>query len=66
MVLCVSCDKASEDTDEDQVSSASHVQFHPQTVAGVPAKGIAKLMAPKPALCGHDVEVTYDSLVFLG
>lgn len=44
----------------------SRVQFHPQTVAGVPAKGIAKLMAPKPALCGHDVQVSYDSLIFLG
>jgi hypothetical protein len=30
----------------EQPSWASHVQFHPQTVAGVPAKGIAKLMAP--------------------
>ena len=43
-----------------------YVQFHPQTVAGVPAKGIAKLMAPKPAMCGHDVQVSFDSLVFLG
>ena len=50
----------------EQSMRTSRVQFHPQTVAGVPAKGIAKLMAPKPALCGHDLRVSYDSLVFLG
>ena len=50
----------------EQSSWASHVQFHPQNVAGVSAKGIAKLMAPKPALCGHDVQVSFDHLIFLG
>jgi hypothetical protein len=48
------------------LSSCSHVQFNPQTVAGVPAKAMAKLLAPKPAMCGHDLQVTIDELVFLG
>ena len=53
-------------TEGADLSSVSHVHYNPQTVAGVPAKGIAKLMAPKPAMCGHDLEVAIDSLVFLG
>ena len=48
------------------LSFCSHVQFNPQTVAGVPAKAMAKLLAPKPAMCGHDLQVTIDELVFLG
>jgi hypothetical protein len=57
------CNSACNSAD---LSSCSHVHFNPQTVAGVPAKAVAKLLAPKPAMCGHDLQVTIDELVFLG
>eukprot|EP00960_Hanusia_phi_P035235 751567-Hanusia_phi.AAC.1 len=47
-------------------SRRTEVELLPQSVLGVPANGIAKLMAPKPALCGQDIEVTFDALAFVG
>uniref|UniRef100_A0A7S4N3W5 Uncharacterized protein n=1 Tax=Guillardia theta TaxID=55529 RepID=A0A7S4N3W5_GUITH len=55
-----------EEAGRELVSRRSAVQLLPQSVLGVPANGIAKLMAPKPALCGQDIEVTFDALVFVG
>jgi hypothetical protein len=31
----------------------------------LPANSIAKLLAPKPALCGQDLEITINDLTFL-
>ncbi len=44
----------------------SEVILHPTTVHGLPANSVAKLLAPKPALCGQDLEVTINDLTFLG
>jgi hypothetical protein len=44
----------------------SEVVLHPTIVHGLPASSIAKLLAPKPALCGQDLEVTVNDLTFLG
>ena len=44
----------------------SEVILHPTIIHGLPAHSVAKLLAPKPALCGQDLEVTINDLTFLG
>lgn len=50
---------------------APHPRVHPTHVLGVPANGLAKLLAPKPGpLCGRPLEVTVEeggrTLTFIG
>jgi hypothetical protein len=54
------------DQKEPAILVHSEVILHPTTVHGLPANSVAKLLAPKPALCGQDLEVTINDLTFLG